>query len=179
MVRKVVVAIFTVGTILLSMACAKANITTDSKPTPTLNLKAQVVTFLKALDKVDKQSDAWGKDFSTFMQYSPGMTPMARQTKYQDLLTSFNAIKASVMAVERPSVDKARALHDSYVTQVSKSSQLLTLLQPSVQGIQADNVTVVRIQGLMDELTLADTQGQEARQDLIRQFGLTAFDLAQ
>ncbi len=113
------------------------------------------------------------------MQYYPGMTPSARQAKYQELLTNFNTIKASVMAVERPPVDKARALHDSYVTQMSKSSQLLTLLQPIVQGIQADNATGVQIQGLVDELTLAGTQGQETKQDLIRQFGITASNLAQ
>lgn len=180
MLRKFAAAAAIIIVALLSLACARANTTPAVKPTPTPDPKAQVITFLKALDKVDKQKDAWAKEYSTFFGYSFGMTPMARREKYQELLTNFIVIKYSVMDVERPPIETARKLHDAYVTQASKMSQFYTLLQPSMgQGIQADNATSVRIQGLGDELMLAETQLKETRQDLIRQFSITPSDLVQ
>lgn len=180
MLRKGIAAAAILSVALFSVACAKSGTISPVKATPTPEPKAQVVRFLKALDKLDKQGDVWGKEFSTFMQYFPGMTFEARQAKYQQLLASFNMAKTSLMAIERPQVDKARALHDAYVTQASKMSQLLTVMQPILgQGMMADTGTQAQIQGLVDELALSEKQLKEKRQDLIAQFRITASDLAQ
>jgi len=175
---------FFVAAILLlitnTIACSKAETPPTVKPTPTPNIKGQVVTFLKTIDKLDKQAEEWGKELNTFITYSPGLTFQARQAKYQELLTKFNALKTATMAVERPPVDKARALHDAYSTQMSKLAQLFTLAEISLgQGMPADNVTQARVQALMDELTLTGKQVNETRADLVKQFDIIAADLSQ
>jgi hypothetical protein len=158
-------------------ACSPAA-TPTPKPTPTPNLRAQVVTFLKALEAVDVDAKTWVKDFSTFMQYSAGLNYSARQSRYQELLTALNTIKNRALAVQRPPVDKARAVHDAYSTLMSKLSQMMTLLQPSLgQGVPADAVTSARVQGLFDELTLTDKQLKEAQQDLVAQFNITSAEV--
>ena len=175
--RLLMLAANSIALITVLAACGPAA-TPTPKPTPTPTTRAQVVTFLKALAAIDADTETWGKDFQTFMQYSAGLNYSARQTKYQELLTSLNTIKNRALAVQRPPVDEARAVHDTYASELSKLSQMMTLLQPSLgQGIPADAVTSARVQGLTDELTLTDKQLKEAQQDLVRQFNITVAEV--
>ncbi|MBI4216660.1 MAG: hypothetical protein HY687_04645 [Chloroflexi bacterium] len=172
---------------MLLAACATPTPTPTPIPTPTPTpiptptpdpMRAQVITFGKAIAAIETDSVALNDDSKTFLSYSSGMTAAARLTKYQELVSRFNGLKDRAAQISRPPIPEARAAHDKYLLGWSKGAQGFTLLNTLIQSGRALSPQEgAQIQALMDEATLLYKQFYELMDDLLAKYKLTRADV--
>ena len=117
---------------------------------------------------VERDAKSWSNGFQTFVQYSPGMTLSARQTKYNELVLRLESLKQRAQSIRRPDISEARSAHDKYMQMWSKVAEVFTAINYG---------DLRRVQSLVDEATLLQKQFDEQMNDLLKKYGLTRSDV--
>ncbi|MBI4308132.1 MAG: hypothetical protein HY684_04935 [Chloroflexi bacterium] len=141
-------------------------------PTPTTSVdpaRASVAAFVLALRTLDRDTEAWGKDFDAYVQRAPSMQQTSMLSEFDRMSARYDVLVDRLKAIEPPAEPTAQATYAKWVTAFAKTQQLVRALREVAATRQGDEA---KVQAMDDESMTAGTEASDAMRDLITRFQL-------
>jgi len=122
-----------------------------------------------ALRTLDRDAEAWWKDFEAYMQRAPSMQQAPLLSEFDGMSARYDALIERLKGIEPPAEQAAQNTYVKWVAAFAKTQQLVRTLREMAATRQGDEG---KVQALDAESTEAGAQAGAAMQELIVKFDL-------
>lgn len=155
--------------------------TAPPTPTPTATpippaTREAVVRFVSDLRALDSETEAWWRDFNTYMERATTTKQSPSLGEFDGLSSRYDILLDRVRKLNTPNDPVAREVSLRWVTAYLKTLDLLRGLREAVASRQGDPA---KLQALDDASVKAGEQADDAMQALVNKYQLKPQEIAQ